>query len=58
MNSIYTKICVATIIFFCNAISAQDFQGIAIYQSKTTIDLDEFGSRQMSEEKKNKLLSE
>jgi GLPGLI family protein len=55
MNSIYTKFCVATIILFCNTISAQDFQGIATYQSKTSIDLDGFGGRQMSEEQKKQI---
>jgi len=55
MNLMYTKVCVAIIVFFCNAITAQDFQGVATYQSKTTIDLDGFGGRQMSEEQKKQI---
>lgn len=55
MNSVYTKVCVAIIVFFCNTITAQDFQGVATYQSKTTIDLDGFGGRQMSEEQKKQI---
>lgn len=55
MNLMYTKVCVAIIVFFCNTITAQDFQGVATYQSKTTIDLDGFGSRQMSEEQKKQI---
>ena len=34
---------------------AQDFQGKAYYQSKTTVDMDNFGGRQMSEERKKQI---
>ena len=50
-------ICVVFSVFIFNTVSAQDFQGVATYQSKTTIDFDGFGGRQMSEEQKSKLLS-
>lgn len=55
MNSIFTKFCVAIIILICNAVSAQDFQGIATYQSKTTVDFDGFGGQQMTEEQKKQI---
>jgi len=36
-------------------LNAQNFQGKAYYQSKTTVDMDNFGGRQMSEERKKQI---
>jgi|SaaInl0LU_22_DNA_1037365.scaffolds.fasta_scaffold16488_2 GLPGLI family protein len=36
-------------------IQAQDFQGVAYYQSKTSMDMGEFGGRQMSPEMKKRI---
>jgi GLPGLI family protein len=55
MNSISIKFCIALFILICNAVSSQDFQGVATYQSKTTIDFNGFGGRQMSEEQKKQI---
>lgn len=55
MKSISIKFCIAFFILICNTGIAQDFQGVATYQSKTTIDLDGFGGRQMSEEQKKQI---
>jgi GLPGLI family protein len=52
MKSISIKLCVAILMLAFQATFAQDFQGVAYYQSKTTVDLDGFGGRQMSEEQK------
>ncbi|MFC4722420.1 GLPGLI family protein [Geojedonia litorea] len=49
------KLCIAFICCISFTLSAQDFQGIAYYQSKTTIDMDGFGGRQMSEEQKRQI---
>ena len=57
MKSISIKLCIALILLIGNTISAQDFQGKAYYQSKTTVDMDGFGGRQMSEEQK-KMIAE
>lgn len=35
--------------------TAQDFQGKAVYQTKTSVDMDNFGGRQMSEEQKKRI---
>lgn len=57
MKSISIKLCVVLITLFSNTLLAQEFQGKAIYQSKTTVDMDNFGGRQMSEEQK-KMITE
>ena len=50
------KLSIAIFVMICNAVSAQDFQGVATYQSKTTIDFDGFGgSQQLSEEQKKQI---
>lgn len=49
------SICIVFSVFIFNTVSAQDFQGVATYQSKTTIDFDGFGGRQMSEEQKKQM---
>ncbi len=38
--------------------SQKDFQGKAYYESKTTVDMSNFGGGQLTEERKNKLLNE
>ena len=44
------------IVFCISSISfAQDFQGKAYYQTKTTIDMDDFGGRDMSPERKKQI---
>lgn len=52
MKSISIKFCIALLVLSSNFLNAQDFQGKAYYQSKTTIDMDNFGGNQMSEEQK------
>ena len=55
MKSISIKFCIAFFLLISNTIFAQDFQGVATYQSKTTVDFDGFGGRQMSEEQKKQI---
>lgn len=55
MKSISIKFCIAIFLLIGNTIFAQDFQGVATYQSKTTVDFDDFGGRQMSEEQKKQI---
>lgn len=45
------------ILLFSSAIMAQDFQGKAYYQSKTTMDMANFGNNQMSDQQK-KMIAE
>lgn len=45
-----------TILFASCAVFAQDFQGKAYYMSKTTMDMDEFGGRDMSPERKKQIM--
>lgn len=47
---LFVVICVSTVSF------AQDFQGKAYYKSKTTMDLDQFGGRDMSPERKKQIM--
>ncbi|MUU77809.1 GLPGLI family protein [Winogradskyella endarachnes] len=56
MKKLPLKIAFLLTVFFTsfNAFS-QDFQGKAYYQSKTTVDLDEFGGRDMSPERKKQI---
>ena len=46
---------VLIVFFFSGIILAQDFQGKAYYQSKTTMDLDQWGGREMSAERKKQI---
>jgi len=55
MKSLFLKSCIAIYLLFCNTVIAQEFQGVATYQSKTNIDFDSFGGRQMSEEQKKQI---
>ena len=54
-NSI--KLIVSLLIFLISAttFSQQDFQGRAIYQSKTTLDMSNFGRREMTEDQKKQI---
>nr|WP_296382551.1 GLPGLI family protein [Winogradskyella sp.] len=44
-----------TILFISTVSFAQDFQGKAYYQTKTTMDMDQFGGRDMSPERKKQI---
>ncbi|WP_299128060.1 GLPGLI family protein [uncultured Winogradskyella sp.] len=47
-----------TLIFFCFCVASfaqQDFQGKAYYMSKTTMDLDQWGGREMSPDQKKRI---
>ena len=55
MRPLFLKSCIAICLLACNAAITQEFQGVAIYQSKTSIDFDGFGGRQMSEEQKKQI---
>ena len=54
-NSI--KPIVSLLIFLISAttFAQQDFQGKAIYQSKTTLDMSNFGGNEMSEDRKKQI---
>ena len=54
-NSIKLIVSVLTIFISAITFAQQDFQGKAIYQSKTTIDMSDFGGRQMSEDMKKQI---
>ena len=41
--------------FFTNSLAQQNFQGKAYYMSKTTMDLDQWGGREMSAEQKKRI---
>ena len=55
MKLISIKYSIAFFVLITNTIFAQDFQGVATYQSKTTVDFNGFGGRQMSEEQKKQI---
>ena len=55
IKSIAIKLSVALLILVGVSASAQDFQGKAYYESKTSVDMDNFGGRQMSEEQKKQI---
>ena len=57
MKSHSFKILASFIFLISGAIMAQDFQGKAYYQSKTTMDMSNFGGQQMSEQQK-KMMAE
>ena len=44
------------VLYFSDALLAQDFQGKAYYQSKTTMDMSNFGGNQMSEQQRTMML--
>ncbi|MGR7812400.1 GLPGLI family protein [Lacinutrix undariae] len=55
MKSIAIKLSVALLMLMGASMNAQDFQGKAYYESKTSVDMDGFGGRQMSEEQKKQV---
>ncbi|WP_417371214.1 GLPGLI family protein [Gelidibacter japonicus] len=57
MKSLSIRILSSFIFLISGAIMAQDFQGKAYYQSKTTMDMSNFGGQQMSEQQK-KMMAE
>ena len=53
------KLNLALCLLFCitsSSLFSQDFQGVAYYQTKTTIDLDNWGRGQMSEQQKKMIM--
>ena len=48
------SVLVGFLLLFSIVSSAQNFQGKAYYFSKTSLDMDGWGGRQMSEDQKNK----
>lgn len=52
MKSLSIKFFSCFILLFSGTIMAQDFQGKAYYQSKTTMDMDNFGGNRMSDQQK------
>lgn len=57
MKNLPLKITLLLTVFLASLnISAQDFQGKAYYQSKTTMDLDEFGGREMTPDRKKMIM--
>ena len=57
MESLSIKFLGCFILLFSGALLAQDFQGKAYYQSKTTMDMDNFGGNQMNDQQK-KMMAE
>ncbi|MGC1633686.1 MAG: GLPGLI family protein [Gelidibacter sp.] len=57
MKSLTIKFLGCFILLFSGALMAQDFQGKAYYQSKTTMDMDNLGGNQMSDQQK-KMMAE
>lgn len=56
MKSMFIILCIAIFTLTSNVVSAQDFQGVATYQTKTSIDFDGFGGpQQLSEEQKKQI---
>ena len=52
MKSLSINLLGCFILLFSASLMAQDFQGKAYYQSKTTMDMDNFGGNQMSDQQK------
>lgn len=56
MKKLSLYICTLLLIVSSHSITAQDFQGVAYYQTKTTMDMDGWGGgRQLSEEQKKRI---
>ncbi|MEO1030226.1 MAG: GLPGLI family protein [Bacteroidota bacterium] len=55
MKKPFLKLTVFLLFCFCTVSFAQDFQGKAYYMSKTTMDLDQWGGREMSPEQKKRV---
>ena len=58
MKTYLTTVCFTILLLFSfnNLIQAQDFKGVATYQTKTTLKLDNFGNRQLSEQQKKEMM--
>lgn len=58
MNQFYKFVAILCLVFTTASFSyaQQDFQGKAYYQTKTTMDLDNWGGRQMSEQQKKQIM--
>ena len=57
MNSLLIKYISCFMLLFSVGLTAQEFQGKAYYQSKTTMDMDNFGNNKMTEQQK-KMMAE
>jgi GLPGLI family protein len=56
MKTLLTKISgITLLLFFTLNLNAQDFQGRAIYQAKTSLDMSSWGNGQMSEQQKKQI---
>jgi len=56
MKTPVLKLALLLVVFCISSISfAQDFQGKAYYQTKTTMDMDQFGGREMSPDQKKRI---
>lgn len=55
-KSIKTLITCLLLFAFASTYAQDDFQGLATYQSKTSVDLDQWGGRQMSPERKKMIM--
>ncbi|WP_323788422.1 GLPGLI family protein [Psychroserpens sp.] len=55
MKQLTITFCIAFILLLSLKGSAQDFQGQAIYQTKTTVDMSSFGGGQMSDQQKKQI---
>lgn len=56
MKSLMSKISIMVfMLIFSVNLNAQDFQGKAFYQTKTTMDLDQWGGRQLNAEQKKRI---
>ncbi|SFZ90900.1 GLPGLI family protein [Flaviramulus basaltis] len=55
-QSISLYITITIIFLISNLLTAQEFKGIATYQTKTTLKLDNFGGRQLSEQQKKQMM--
>ena len=56
LKSIKTLFTCFLLFAFASAYAQDDFQGLATYQSKTSVDLDQWGGRQMSPERKKMIM--
>ncbi len=56
MKSLMSKVSIIVLmLIFSVNLNAQDFQGKAFYQTKTTMDLDQWGGRQLNAEQKKRI---
>jgi GLPGLI family protein len=59
MKSFYNLLVISLLLLFLvpvQTISAQDFQGRAVYQTKTTMDMGNWGGRELSEQQKKQIM--